>query len=156
MPKVRPEEAVVQSTPGLAAKFLGALGPFEGRNLSQPYGLRHLGANLETLPPGSSSSHRHWHEKVDEIVVVLEGSLTLFQDGGPVPLSAGDVAVFPAGDADGHCLRNEGAEAATFLVVASHDSTDRCHYVEVDAVAEPDGTLRRADGTLISPPEGPA
>lgn len=124
-------------------------GPFEGRELSGTWGMTRLGASVEVLPPGSASSHRHWHEKVDEIVVMLEGTLTLVEEDGEAPLAAGEIAVFPAGAANGHCLRNDGALPARFFVVSSRDKTDRCHYAEADLIAEPDGSLRRRDGSIV-------
>lgn len=100
--------------------------------------------------PGSASSHRHWHSHVDEIIVLLNGALTLVEDLGETPLLPGDIAVFPAGVSDGHCLRNDSAAPAQFFVVASRDPADRCHYADADLIAEPDGTLRRADRTVVA------
>lgn len=136
---------------GRVSDLLGDLGPFESRSIAAPYGMAGLGANIEELPPGSTSSHRHWHEKVDEIVVMLEGTLTLVEDTGETPLAAGDIAVFPAGVENGHCLRNDSATPARFLVVSSQDAADRCHYTQADLIAEPDGSLRNRDGTIQAP-----
>lgn len=145
MPKLDLDALPPYQGPDRASAVLGPLGPFEGRRL----GLAHLGANVETLAPGSASSHRHWHSHVDEIVVVLAGQLTLIEDTGETVLEAGHIAVFPAGMPAGHCLRNDTSQPARFFVVASRDPADRCHYAETDLIAEPDGTLRRADGTLV-------
>jgi uncharacterized cupin superfamily protein len=51
--------------------------------------LRDFGINLMTLPPGSWSSQRHWHSDEDEFVYVLEGEVTLIEDGGETMLHAG-------------------------------------------------------------------
>lgn len=144
MPRVDLDALHVHAGPDRVSALLGPLGAFEGRTL----GLRTLGANVETLAPGSSSSHRHWHSHVDEIVVVMEGHLTLVEDDGETTLNAGDIAVFLAGVPNGHCLRNDTSDPAMFFVVASRNSDDRCHYADADLIAEPDGTLRRADGTV--------
>ena len=45
-------------------------------------GLTQFGVNLTRLKPGAASSLRHWHEKEDEFVYVLEGELVLIEDGG--------------------------------------------------------------------------
>ncbi len=37
------------------------------RRLSDAFGLTQFGFNLLELPPGAWSSHRHWHERQDEI-----------------------------------------------------------------------------------------
>ena len=54
-------------------------------------GLVQFGAQPERLPPGSRSSHRHWHEAEDELVFVLSGELVLVEDTETV-LRAGDAA----------------------------------------------------------------
>ena len=52
------------------------------RRLGDAGGLSDFGVNLMTLPPGGWSSQRHWHSHEDEFVYVLEGELTLVEDGG--------------------------------------------------------------------------
>jgi quercetin dioxygenase-like cupin family protein len=42
-----------------------------------------IGVNLTTLHPGAWSSQRHWHEKGDEFVYVLEGEI---KQAAPVTL----------------------------------------------------------------------
>ena len=58
------------------------------RRLGDAGGLRDFGVNLMTLPPGGWSSQRHWHSHEDELVYVLEGELTLVEDGGETVLRA--------------------------------------------------------------------
>ena len=64
------------------------------RRLGEAGGLRDFGVNLMTLPPGGWSSQRHWHSHEDEFVYVLEGTVTLIEDGGDVDL--GHVLLPPA------------------------------------------------------------
>ena len=151
MPKVDLHSLDAFDGPDRVSAVLGPLGAFEGRSISASFGLSQLGANIETLAPGSQSSHRHWHDRVDEIVVVLDGHLTLVEEGAETAMQAGDVAVFRAGDPNGHCLRNDGAEAARLFVVASRDPADRCFYADADLIAEADGSLRRGDGSIVHP-----
>jgi len=70
-------------------KGSGYPGPFDApcadrtrRRLGDAGGLSDFGVNLMTLPPGGWSSQRHWHSHEDELVYVLEGELTLVEDGG--------------------------------------------------------------------------
>lgn len=64
------------------------------RRLGDAGGLKDFGVNLMTLTPGGWSSQRHWHSHEDEFVYVLEGELTLVEDGGETLLRAGDCATF--------------------------------------------------------------
>ena len=93
MPKVEPSRLPIHNGPDAAAPFGGPLGDYVGRAVSATYGLRQLGVNIETLSPGAASSHRHWHDRDEELVVVLSGTLTLIDDSGATELAAGDIAV---------------------------------------------------------------
>jgi uncharacterized cupin superfamily protein len=127
----------------------GGLGPYAYRLLSDPGGLTQFGAFLETLPSGSRSGHRHWHEAEDEMVYLLSGEIVLVEDGETL-LRAGDVACWPAGSPIGHRLDNRADVHATYLVVGTRHQTDIIHYPHHDLITHKDGTARRylrADGT---------
>ncbi|QPH54371.1 cupin domain-containing protein [Pontivivens ytuae] len=159
MSVVRPSDAPRYSGPDAAEPFGGPLGTYEGRAIGQAAGLRHLGANVETLDPGAASSHRHWHSGTDELVVVLDGVLTLIDDGGETQMQSGEIAAFPAGVENGHHLVNRSDAPARFLVVGSRASRDRCHYADLDLVLHTDNGrswLTRRDGTRIEPTQGGA
>lgn len=147
MPKVIPEELERYNGPHAAEPFAGPLGAYIGRRISSSAGMTKLGVNLETLMPGAFSSHRHWHDLTDELVVVLKGELVLIEDQGETLMRAGDIAAFPAGVANGHCLQNRSESAAEFVVVGSQDQNDRCFYSDIDLVLHPDRTLTRRDGS---------
>ena len=151
MPKVIIEDLPIYDGPDAAAPFAGPLGEFVGRAISKHHGMNHLGANIETLEPGAESSHRHWHDRTDELVVVLNGELILLDDEGSTVLKEGEIAAFPAGEPNGHCLANQSNFPATFLVVGTRHPEDRCFYADIDLVLQPDGTLTRRDGTDAIP-----
>ena len=114
-------------------------------------GLTAFGVNFVRLAPGGISSHRHWHSKQDEFVLVLEGELVLETDAPPRTLGPGACAAFPAGSGDGHRLVNRSARDAVFLVVGDRPAGDVVAYPDVDLRAEsPDGArwvYTRRDGT---------
>ncbi len=91
----------------------------ERTRLGDVAGLTQFGVNLCRLPPGAWSAQRHWHEREDEFVYVLEGEVTLVTDGGEEVLRPGDCAGFKAGDADGHCFQNRSDRDAVILEVGS-------------------------------------
>jgi len=124
--------------------------PFRGRcadRLKQvvgdPLGLTQFGVNIVTLPPGSWSSQRHWHEAEDEFVCILEGHVTLVTDQGPQVMGPGSVAGFPAGRADGHHLINETDQPVRFLVVGSRADSERAFYPDIDLQYERDNGRNR-------------
>lgn len=134
---------------GLAPNL--TLGPYEARSLGDYFGLTHFGAAMETLPPGSKSSMRHWHTKSDEFIMMMEGELVLVTNEGETILTPGTVAGFKAGDENGHHLINRSDASSTFLVVGSRITGDEPRYPDDDFqwLIEDDGTrvATRKDGT---------
>lgn len=102
------------------------------RALGDPLGITHYGVNLVELAPGAWSSQRHWHSAEDEFVYIVSGRVTLVTDDGPQALSAGMVAGFPAGKADGHHLVNEGDAPAVYLEIGDRSDADACVYPDID------------------------
>jgi uncharacterized cupin superfamily protein len=126
-------------------------GPYGSRNLGDVFGLTQFGVMMETLPPSSRSSIRHWHSKSDEFVMVLEGELILVSNEGETVLTAGMIAGFKAGAENAHHLINKSDGEARFLVVGSRVPGDEVHYPHDDFkwAVNDDGTWFAAhkDGT---------
>jgi uncharacterized cupin superfamily protein len=131
-------EAHVGRTSPLPSSQKGALspqeqlGPYESRNLGDIFGLGQFGVMMETLPPGSRSSLRHWHTKSDEFVLILEGELTLVIDAEESNLTKGMVVGFQAGVSKAHQLVNRSSKDATFVVVGGRVEGDVVHYPHDD------------------------
>ena len=104
----------------------------ERRRLSNAAGLDQFGVNLTTLRPGAASALRHWHEKEDEFVYIVEGELVLIEDGGETVLKAGDAAAFKANSGDGHHLVNRTTREALFLEIGTRSKHERVEYPDVD------------------------
>ena len=97
MPKIDIAKAMVR-TKGVYPEPWRAI--TEGREkaaLGDVVGLTQFGVNLTRLKPGAASALRHWHEAEDEFVYVLEGEITLIEDGGTTVLQPGAAAGFKAG-----------------------------------------------------------
>lgn len=116
------------------------------RRLSPALGLTDFGASHVVLKPGAWSAQRHWHENEDELVVMIAGQATLCDDSGRTILRAGDVAAFPKGDGNGHCLVNEGDADCVFVAIGQNRNGP-CHYPDVDMHEFGDGDKRHKDGT---------
>ena len=108
-----------------------AKGRFRKR-LGNAGGLTQFGVNLCRLEPGSASSQRHWHEKEDEFVYVLDGEVVLIEDGGETVLRPGEAASFKAGVANGHHLVNRSAGDALLLEIGTRAAGEGAHYSDLD------------------------
>ena len=120
------------------------------RALTGPMGLTQFGVNLTTLEPGGMSAHRHWHRAEDEAIFVLEGEITMIDDGGETLLTPGMAAGFPAGEANGHHLVNKSAKPATYLEIGTRAENEDATYPDIDLRAEKRGSSFRffhKDGT---------
>lgn len=122
------------------APFRAAVAGRAKRALGDVLGLTHFGVNQVRLPAGCASSQRHWHSREDEFVYVLDGEITLLTDTGAQVLTAGMVAGFPAGRADGHQLVNHSDRDALYLEVGDRSTDDEVTYPDIDL------RLRTVDG----------
>jgi uncharacterized cupin superfamily protein len=120
------------------------------RALGDAFGLSQFGVNLMELPPGAWSSQRHWHEREDEFVYVLEGEVDLVTDAGTTTLTAGMIAGFRAGEPNGHHLVNRSDSVARLLEVGTRSNAETAHYADIDMlyreVDVPEGYYHR-DGS---------
>ncbi|MGK6311896.1 cupin domain-containing protein [Neorhizobium sp. DT-125] len=118
------------------------------QRLGNAGGLADFGVNLLHLPPGSWSSQRHWHSHEDEFVYVLEGEVTLIEDGGETVLRAGDCVAFPKNSGNGHHMVNRSGAMALLLEVGSRSWDDLTTYADIDMmVSNADDRYVRKDGT---------
>jgi uncharacterized cupin superfamily protein len=148
MPNTKPALHVDEVTPGTGTDYPP---PHDvpcrqrrRRRLSDVFGLDQFGVNLLELAPGTWSSQRHWHERQDEFIYVVEGEVSLVTDSGETPLRAGMFAGFRAGDGNGHHLVNRSATVAKVLEVGTRTAEETAHYSDIDMIhREGEGYLTR-------------
>lgn len=120
------------------------------RALGDAFGLSQFGVHLMELAPGAWSSQRHWHEREDELIYVLEGEVDLVTDAGSTTLSAGMTAGFRAGEPNGHHLVNRSNGVVRVLEVGTRSNAETAYYSDIDMVYNkvgvPEGYYRR-DGS---------
>ena len=144
MPIIRSADTTLEE--GTGQGINAELGPFSARRLGDAGGLTQFGAIIETLPPGSRSSHKHWHEQEDEFILPLSGTVTLHEGDTIIELRPGDAAAFKAGVSLGHCLENRSAQDCTYLVVGTRSANDVVHYTDKDRLlTKVNFELRRTD-----------
>lgn len=100
--------------------------------LGNQFGLDQFGVNLAILEPGVWSSQRHWHEKEDEFIYVLEGVVMLADDSGEHELTPGMCAGFKAGNGNGHCLKNLSDKRVVYLEMGSRSADEVAYYSDID------------------------
>lgn len=145
MPKIDVEAVEATNKTSYPDPFGAPMGRRWYRRLAPAAGLFDFGISHVVLQPGGISSQRHWHEEVDEFLVILSGEAILVEDEGETLLRAGDCAAFPKGKGNGHQLRNDGTVECIFVAVgASHG---HCHYPDIDLDWDDEaGGYRHKDG----------
>jgi len=139
-PAFDPKDLPETSSTGYPEPYKSRVAGRHRRRLGDHAGLRNFGVNLTRLDPGAESSMRHWHEKQDEFIYVVEGEITLVTDAGRQKLGPGMAAGFPAGKADGHQLINETDRPVLYLEVGDRTPGERASYPDVDlAMSTVDG-----------------
>lgn len=141
MPKLDLDAIEQTNRTGYPMPFAAEMGGRHYRRLGPAGGLTQIGVSHCVLDPGGVSSQRHWHEGIDEFVVILEGEAMLVEDDGETPLRAGDCAAFPRDVANGHRLINRSERTCVFIAVDCRIGEGDCHYPDVDlhAPADSDG-----------------
>ena len=151
MPKIDLDAIAPSTRTGYPDPFDRAVEGRWWRRLAPAGGLTEMGASHVVLKPGAWSSQRHWHPGVDELLVMLSGEAVLVEDGGETVLRAGDIAAWPKGVRNGHCLQNRSSADCVMLAVSAGDSAnDWGEYPDIDLRFAPEGYLHK-DGTPYPP-----
>ncbi|MDQ4088062.1 MAG: cupin domain-containing protein [Pseudomonadota bacterium] len=146
MPKLDLEKIEATNRTTYPMPFAAEMGRRWYRRLAPAAGLSHFGVSHVVLEPGGVSSQRHWHDEVDEFLVMISGEAVLVEDQAETVLRSGDCAAWPKGARNGHHLVNRSDSDCVFVVVGSPDRGD-CHYPDVDLHWDSAaGTYRRKDG----------
>ena len=132
MPKIDISAIAETNTTGYPEPFRALVKGRFRKRLGDAGGLTQFGVNLCRLAPGSASSQRHWHTREDELVYILDGELTLIEDGGETILRAGDAAAWKAGIENGHHLVNRSNRDALLLEIGTRDWQDSGAYSDID------------------------
>ncbi|GAA3865809.1 cupin domain-containing protein [Celeribacter arenosi] len=150
MPKFTPETVRKDSHDGVGHPC----GAFEALLFSDSGGLTQFGAFVETLPPGSSSSIKHWHSSEDEMLYMLSGEVLVHEGGHTFTLQRGEAATFKAGAPLGHFVENVSETSASYLMIGTRSSSDVVTYPENDRVLSfergPDGEIKNRRYTTLS------
>lgn len=89
-----------------------------------------LGARIEELQSGESSSVHHFHTSEEEHVLVMEGEATLMLGSDQCKITAGDHYWFPAGVEEAHHIENTSTAPFRFLVFGERCPSDVVVYPE--------------------------
>jgi len=143
MPRIDIGRVPAQQIASYPKEFASVISGREKQRIGDAVGLTQFGVNITRIKAGSASALRHWHEREDEFVYMLEGELVLCENDGETVLKAGDAAGFKSGSGVAHCLVNRTDRDASYLEVGTRAESERVHYPDVDFMMERDASGRR-------------
>jgi uncharacterized cupin superfamily protein len=148
MPKLHLESIEQVTRTSYPLPYREAMAGRHYRRLGPPGALSKLGASHVVLDPGGISSQRHWHEGIDELVIMLEGEAVLVEEDGETVMRPGDIAAFPADVANGHHLVNRSGRPCVFIAIDNSEGEGDCHYPDIDLHLDiASGAFTRKDGS---------
>ena len=144
MPKLDLESIPQTNATGYPPEHAGAVKDRWYRRLAPVTGLTDFAASHVTLKPGAWSSHRHWHDGEDEMLIMISGEALLIEDDGRWPMRAGDIAVWSKGSTNGHHLINESEADCVFVALGGGKKYDiGGGYSDIDMMFTPDGYFHK-------------
>lgn len=103
-----------------------------------------LGGSVWVIKPGAAGCPYHHHFGLEEVAIVLEGTLALRTPDGWSELAAGEVVVFPRGPAGAHQLANRSDADVRVLVLSDKNTADVVVYPDSNKVSA-SGVVEGAD-----------
>ncbi len=92
-----------------------------------------LGATLYELGPGNFVVY-HFHHGAEEMLVVLDGEMTMKTEDGERPVGRGEVVIFPVGPAGAHGFRNDTDGLCRFLMASTSALPEVVEYPELGQI----------------------
>jgi uncharacterized cupin superfamily protein len=96
-------------------------------------GSEHLGASVYELRPGDEMVF-HYHVQREELLVVLEGRLSLRTADGWEDLPQGEVVAFPRGERGAHGYRNDTDGPVRVLMVSEMNGPNISVYPDANQI----------------------
>jgi uncharacterized cupin superfamily protein len=114
-------------------------------------GAEHLGASVYELQPGDEMVF-HYHVQREELLIVLDGRLSLRSASGWEELPEGEVVAFPRGERGAHGYRNDGDEPVRVLMISEMNAPNISVYPDADQIGVFDAGQRsqRRFGALFN------
>lgn len=145
MPKIDREKALRYERQAYPGKLVHRTDGCWKTKLSDQVGLTQMGVGEVELAPGSATGLLHYHYGADEMIYVLEGTVTLVEEGqADRVLTAGESAAWKAGETIGHTIENRTEVPARILEIGTRPPEDTAIYIGLDMM------YRATNGSKVS------
>lgn len=93
-----------------------------------------LGASVYSLGPGQKSFPYHFHHANEELLIVLEGTVTVRSPEGEEVASRGDSILFKRGPEGAHQVINASGERSRILMISTMIQPEVAEYPDAGKV----------------------
>jgi uncharacterized cupin superfamily protein len=115
---------------------------WRGAKVGKAVDASQIGASIYELSEGQRTYPYHFHNAMEEWLVVLDGTPTLREPDGERVLRRGDVVCFPTGPEGAHQVTGPGM----VMILSANRAPEVNVYPDSDKVGvRPGGTFRRGD-----------
>ena len=133
MPKLDLDAIPQTNTTGYPAPYDEAVAGRLVRRLRPAAGLTELGAAMSCSSPAPGRRSATGTSEEDELVVILRARRCWSRTAARQCMRPGDVAAWPKGVHNGHCLQNRGDADCVMLAVSAGDTRQRHgEYPDID------------------------
>ena len=105
-----------------------------------------LGASVYVLAPGQKSFPYHFHHANEEMLIVLEGTVSVRTPDGEEIAERGDATLFNTGSRGAHQVINHGSEEARILMISTMVEPEIAEYPDTGKIGVFSGRAPGAAG----------
>lgn len=108
--------------------------------LARRLGGEMLGASIYSIHPGQMSFPYHFHHSNEEMLIVLDGSVTVRTPEGELPAVRGDAIIFRRGPDGAHQVVNTSSSEARILMISTMVEPEIAEYPDTGKIGVFAGT----------------
>ena len=105
---------------------------FSSSRLSEIGNSEDLYFNMRKLDPDKYSYPYHFHHNAEELLIILEGSVTLRTEEGLEIVEKGDILFFEKGDASAHQLYNHTSQPCVYFDLRTNNKFDVAEFTDTN------------------------
>lgn len=109
---------------------------FSNKEISKLFKTQGLGFHLEILHAKTFSCPYHYHEKEEELAIVIEGEAILRSNGAFRKLVPGDLVYFSTGPESVHQIYNHTGNDFKFFALSTKIPDEKCYYPDSNKILD--------------------
>jgi uncharacterized cupin superfamily protein len=122
---------------------------FSNKEVSKLFNTKNLGFHLEILHPQTFSCPYHYHEKEEELAIVIEGEAILRANGNFLKIVPGDLIYFSTGPESVHQIYNHTSKDFKFFALSTKIPDESCYYPDSNKILNRKDRILSQNGVRV-------